>query len=255
MNVLPASRAAAHAEGHERAVAAAQHPVGDRVVGARLEPRVVDPLDVRVPVEVPGDGERIGVVALHPQRQRLDALQEQERVERRERRAGVAQQHGARAADVGRRPERIAPDDAVVGGIGLGQAGEPLGVRGPVEVAAVDDRAADRRAVAADELRQRVHRDVGALLEDARTDRRGDGVVEDQRQAGGMRGLRPGGDVEHVQPRVADRLAEHQPRAARRRAARRRPGRRRRPSGPRCRTAAACARTGCRCRRRAARSR
>ncbi len=64
----------------------------------------------------------------------------------------------------------------------------------------------------ADELGQRVHGDVGALIEDPRADRRRHGVVEDQGQAGRVCRLGPRRDVEHVQPRVADRLAEHQPR-------------------------------------------
>ena len=38
------------------------------------------------------------------------------------------------------------------------------------------------------------------------------GVVDDQRQPGGMRRVRPGPDVDDVQARVADRLGEHEPR-------------------------------------------
>ena len=56
----------------------------------------------------------VRVVALHPQRQRFDALEEEERVERRERSAGVAQQHRADATDVGRWAERVGPDNTVV---------------------------------------------------------------------------------------------------------------------------------------------
>ena len=151
-------------------------------------------------------------MALHPQRQRLDALQEEERVERRERRAGVAQQHRPHAADVRRRPERVGPDDAVVGGVGLREAGVAVGLGGPVEAAVVDDRAADRRAVAADVLRQRVDRDIGAEREHLAADRRRHRVVDDERQAGRVRGVGPGADVDHVQPRVADRLGEHEAR-------------------------------------------
>jgi hypothetical protein len=209
---LAGRRAAAHAERDERAVAAAQHAISDLAIRARRQAGVVDPLDRLVPGQVLGDGQAVLRVALHPQRQRLDALQEQERVERRERRSGVAQQHRARPPDVSGRAERVAPDDAVVGRVGLRQPGEAIGVRDPVEAAGVDDRAADRSAVAADELRQRVHGDVGALLEDARADRRRHGVVEHERQPCRVRRVSPRRDVEHVQPRVADRLAEDQPR-------------------------------------------
>ena len=101
-----------------------------------------------------GDGQRVLAVALHPQRQRLDALQEQERVERRDRGAGVAQQHGPHAADVGGGPERVGPDDAVVARVGLRQARGSGRRARPSRTCRRRRRAADRRAVAADELRR-----------------------------------------------------------------------------------------------------
>ena len=71
---------------------------------------------------------------------------------------------------------------AVVARVGLGEAREPT-AGGVVERAAVDDRAADRRAVAADELGHRVHDDVGAPLQRAHEVRRRDRVVDDERHA------------------------------------------------------------------------
>ena len=53
----------------------------------------------------------------------------------------------------------------------------------PVEGASVDDDAADRIAVAADELGQRVHHDVRAVLDRPHQIGRGQRVVDDQRQA------------------------------------------------------------------------
>ena len=49
------------------------------------------------------------------------------------------------------------------------------------------------------------------MVEDAAVDRSRDGVVDDQRQARGVRRVGPGADVDDVQLRVADRLREHQP--------------------------------------------
>ena len=89
----------------------------------------------------------------HAQRQRLDALKEQEGVERRHRRAEVAQQRHARLDDVGDRPERLDrldPDRAVIAGVRRVQRRLALGMRFPVEIAAIDDDAADRGAVAAE---------------------------------------------------------------------------------------------------------
>ena len=53
--------------------------------------------------------------------------------------------------------------------------------------------------------------DVGAVVEGAAQDRRRDRVVDDQRQAVRVRGVRPGAEVDDVHARVADRLGEHQP--------------------------------------------
>ena len=167
------------------------------------------------------------------------------------RRAHVAQRHHARAADVGGRAQRLGVDHAVVADVGLVQALEARLVLGPRELAAVDDRAADAVAVAAEVLGQRMHDDVGAVLERAAQVRRGHGVVDDQRHAVACAICGQRGDIGDVAQRVADRLAEHRlgslvdqrVEAARARGSRQ--------SASRCRTAAACGRTGCRCRRKA----
>jgi hypothetical protein len=66
--------------------------------------------------------------------------------------------------------ERLPMHEAVVARVGLGEAGEPAAA--PVEIAAVDDDAADRRAVAADVLGGRVDDDVDAPLDRAVEHRR-----------------------------------------------------------------------------------
>ena len=53
----------------------------------------------------------------------------------------------------------------------------------PVEGAAIDDGAADRIAVAADEFGQRMHDDIGAVFDRPHQIGRGQRVVDDQRQA------------------------------------------------------------------------
>ena len=81
----------------------------------------------------------------------------------------------------------------------------------PVETPAVDNRAADGDAVAADPFRDRVHDDVGAERERAAEIRRGEGIVDQERNAGRMRDVGDLRDVEHFQSRIADGLADHQP--------------------------------------------
>jgi hypothetical protein len=75
----------------------------------------------------------------------------------------------------------------------------------PVELAAVDDDAADRGAVAADVLGGRVDDDVGAVVERAAEHRRR-GVVDDQRHAQFLADGRHLGDREDLQLRVGQRL-------------------------------------------------
>ena len=77
-----------------------------------------------------------------------------------------------------------------------------------VERAAVGDGAADRVAVAAEELGEAVHDDVGAPLDRADQVRRRHRVVEDQRDADLVGDAGDALDVEHVVLRVGDRLAE-----------------------------------------------
>ena len=58
--------------------------LGERVRRVRGEARVADPGDLRAGLQPLGDGQRVLAVALDAQRQRLEALEEQERVERAE---------------------------------------------------------------------------------------------------------------------------------------------------------------------------
>jgi len=84
-------------------------------------------------------------------------------------------------------------------------------MRGPVERAGVDDDAAQSGPVAAHVLGGGVNDDVRAVLEGAAQDRRGHRVVDDERQAELVRLRRPRVEVDDVECRVADRLAEHKP--------------------------------------------
>ena len=82
-------------------------------------------------------------MALHAQRQRLDAGQDQERVERRKRRADVAQPEHAAGDREGEIAERLVQHDAVIFRARIGQHRIAALAR-PVELAAVHDHAADR---------------------------------------------------------------------------------------------------------------
>ena len=134
------------------------------VVGIVREARETHPLDAGIVRQIRGDRSRVGLVALEAQRQRLEPLKKLEGVEGRERRAGVAKLNGSGPHDEGPLGKVTGEHDVVKGDFGLIERRESLGVLGPGKRPAVDDRAAQRRAVPADELRERVHDDVGAVV-------------------------------------------------------------------------------------------
>ena len=151
------------AEGEHRARALRQVLARERVVRVVREAGVADPAHPRVEVEPLRDLLRVGHVGLHPQRQRLHALQDQEGVERRQHAAEVAQALDAQLGGEAVLAEVVPEAQVAVGGDRLGHHREVAVV--PREAAGVDDRAADRGAVAAEVLGRRVQDDVGAEVQ------------------------------------------------------------------------------------------
>ena len=167
--------------------------------------RMVDLIDMRVLGEVVDDLEGVLDMALDAQRQRLRALQQQERVERRERCALIAQDQRADVRSEGRCADILGKADAVVARVRVDELRE-LARSDPIELAAIDEDTAERRAVAADELRGRVDDDVGAVLERAQLIRRRKRAVDDERDLVLVRDIGDSLDVDEVGVRVADRL-------------------------------------------------
>ena len=82
-------------------------------------------------------------------------------------------------------------------------------MRSPGKAAAIDDGAAERRAVAAHEFGERMHDDVGAVVHRAHQHGRRDRVVDDQRHAVTMRHGGECLEIADIAGRIAHRLAEH----------------------------------------------
>ena len=108
---------------------------------------MVDPRHGRVFFEVLGRGQGIGAVAVHAHAQRLQPLQKQKGVERAHARTQVAQPFDAGLDDESQLAERLREFQIVIAGARFGDLRE-LAI-GPIELAAVDDDAADARAVPA----------------------------------------------------------------------------------------------------------
>ena len=176
-----------------------------------LQSRIPDPPHGLVLAQPARQRERVFGVALRPERERLDALEQQKRVERAERRPEVAQPLDARpdgkgdVAELGFGVEHVRKAQPVVALGRLGEVGKAAVA--PVEAPAVHDHAADGRAVPADPLRGRVRHDVGAVLQRAEKVAAGaERVVHHHRYAACVRDLGDGLEVGHAQARVADRL-------------------------------------------------
>src|SRR5262245_17145718 len=95
------------AEREDRALPARQVLLTALVPLARRQTRVRDPLHFVALFEPLGDGERVRAVTIHSQAERLEALEEEERVERRHWRADVAHQLEPGLEDVLGGPQRL----------------------------------------------------------------------------------------------------------------------------------------------------
>ena len=119
-----------------------------------------------------------------------------------------------RAHDERRGPELLGEGDAVIAGVRLGH-GREFARRGPVEAPAVDDNAADGDAVAAEKLGGGMHDDVGAVLDGPAQIGGGEGGIDGQRQRVLVGDGGDGGNIEHFEPRIAQRFGENEARFAR----------------------------------------
>ena len=138
---------------------------------------MVDLLDLRMVFQEFDDLLRIFCVPLEAQRQRLRALQQQEGGKRGNGSALIAQQNGAHIGRKCCRTCRIDERNAVVAGVRVGNQAK-FAAGAPVELAGVDDDAAERRAVTADELRCRVDHDVCAVRNGSDEIRGAEGIVD-----------------------------------------------------------------------------
>ncbi len=112
------------------------------MVRMALERRVVHPLDKRMGIEKFHHFQGVLDVSLHAQTERFNSLQQYERIEWRERCAGIAQQDGPDTGHEGGSTHCFGKHDAVVRWVGSSQSGELAGLCRPVELASVDNHSA-----------------------------------------------------------------------------------------------------------------
>ena len=103
-------------------------------------------------------------------------------------------------------PNSSAERQAVIAVVWLGERRE-LATRVPIHVTAIDEHTAECHTMAADELGDRVHDDVGAVLDRSDQCRGGERGIDHERQAVAMGNVGDGFDVHHLDTRIAERLA------------------------------------------------
>ena len=196
---------ALYLEGEDAGSALGEVLLVEHMVGMRREGRMVHLRDERVLREVLHHLQRVLRVSLDAEGQRLDALQENPGIEGRDGSPCVAQNDGTDAGHEGCCSGHVGKHGSVVRGIGLGNGRVAVGVGFPVELAAIDDDSAQRRAVAPDELRGRVYHDVCPMFQGP-NEERGEGVIDDEDDAVPMRHFCHAFQVQDVAVGVAQRL-------------------------------------------------
>lgn len=144
-------------------------------------------------------------VTLDTQRQSLGALQQQECVERRNGSTSITQQDSADVGYESSRTNCICERDAVITRVRLSDRCILAGCL-PVELAGINNDAAEGRAVAADELGSRVNNDISAVLNRTDEVRGTESVVDYERQTVLVRNLCDSLDIRNIGIRVAESL-------------------------------------------------
>src|SRR5690554_6408589 len=187
---------------------AATDLVAGGLIGAVGQAGVVYPLNGRMILQELGNLLGVVAVTFHTQGQGFQALHDQERVERRQGRAGVTQRHDTAAAEQGSCAQSVGVNHSVVGGVRLVHHRDFTGVGFPVELAGIHYYTSYRGAVTADVLGQRVNDDICAMLEWTAQEGRGYSVINNQRNAVPVGDFGPFLNIHHVAGGVADGFAE-----------------------------------------------
>src|SRR5690348_11146300 len=135
-------------------------------------------------------------MAVHAQFERLETLHEEKRVEGAEGGSEIAEALDAGLHDIGEVAERLEKTDSVVSLAGFEQLGKAALV--PGKPAAIDDDAADRGTMPADELGGRMDHDIGAVFDWPAQVGRCESVVDHQRKVVIVRDGGYGLDIEDV---------------------------------------------------------
>ncbi len=237
----------AKVERKHRAAPAWQQRLRQLVIGMAGQLGVAYVGNQRMRGEERHDLARVLHMPLHAHRERLDALQDLERGERRHAGAEIADAFAPRPQQEGGGRRLLAEHHVVKAVVGLGERREFPARRAsiPIEAAGIHEHAADDDAVTREKFGRGMENQIRAVIERSHEPGRGERRVDQQRHAVLMAPLatrgecpaRPARDCPASRRRTAACSAAP-PRATRRCRADRR-------KWSRCRNAAACSRAGC----------
>ena len=180
------------------------------VVGVGGKTGEAHPSDLVVGFEEFRNGKAVFVVLSHTHVEALKPQVEQIGTHRGRARAKVTHQLCGGLGNKGPfLAEALGIGDAVIAVVGGAKTGEFLLLCHPVKATAVHDTTAHGRAVSVHILGGGMGHDVRAELEGTAEHRGGKGVINDKRNAVGVRRLGEKLDVQHVERGVCHRLAEH----------------------------------------------
>ena len=176
-----------------------------------FQARVVHRNHFRMRRQPPRQRQRVLTRALHAQRERLQPLQQQERVEGALRRTPIAETFHAAADDKLDIPKRPADAKHVVQHHAVIARRRRRELRilavAPVERARVHDHAAHARAVSADPFRGRLHKHMHPVPQRLANRAAGaERIVDDQREIVLLRQGCERLEIRHGEPRIADRF-------------------------------------------------
>src|SRR5580692_12782724 len=154
---------ALHAEGQQRTEVGAQVSMGHRIEGIVGKPDIVHPINHGMSAEKFRDLARVLDVALHPQSQRLNALQEQKPVKRRQRGSSISLAYRSAARDECGFFVMIDVDYAVIGDLRPIEHIKLFWILAPGKLPAIHNHSADTGAAPSDEFRQGMYHYVGAV--------------------------------------------------------------------------------------------
>ena len=148
-------------------------------------------------------------MALDTKRECLKSLQEDEGVEWRNGRSGVAKYHGTDACYECSRSCHIGKHCAMVARVGLGKRRILVWICLPVKCAAIHNHATERCAMTADEFGSRMHHHISAVLD--RTNKVGsaESVIDNEWNAVAVSHLSDSVEVGYIRIRVAEGLGIH----------------------------------------------